>query len=128
MPGLVGGVAAVPVEGGLLSYELLDGATEPVLAIHGVSSQRRLWNWLRSQAPELTLIAPDLRGRADSVTIAGPFSLTQHVTDMIILLDRLGIDSIHVCGMSMGGYVAMRLAAQQPARVKSLILVDGGFP
>ena len=47
---------------------------------------------------------------------------------MIILLDRLGIDSIHVCGMSMGGYVAMRLAAQQPARVKSLILVDGGFP
>ena len=112
----------------MLSYEVLDGATEPVLAIHGVSSQRRLWNWLRSQAPELTLIAPDLRGRADSVTIAGPFSLTQHVTDMIILLDRLGIDSIHVCGMSMGGYVAMRLAAQQPARVKSLILVDGGFP
>jgi hypothetical protein len=45
---LVGGVAAVPVEGGLLSYEVLDGAPEPVLAIHGVSSQRRLWNWLRS--------------------------------------------------------------------------------
>ena len=68
---MVGGVAAVPVEGGLLSYELLDGATEPVLAIHGVSSQRRLWNWLRSQAPELTLIAPDLRGRANSVRLPG---------------------------------------------------------
>jgi hypothetical protein len=27
------------------------------------------------------------------------FSLAQHVTDMIILLDRLGIDAIHVCGM-----------------------------
>jgi len=39
VPGLVGGVAAVPAEGGLLSYEVLDGATEPVLAIHGVSSQ-----------------------------------------------------------------------------------------
>jgi cephalosporin-C deacetylase-like acetyl esterase len=45
-----------------------------VLAIHGVSSQRRLWNWLHFQAPELTLVAPDLRGRDDSVTITGPFS------------------------------------------------------
>lgn len=125
---MVSEVATVPVEGGLLTYEVLAGATEPVLAIHGVSSQRRLWNWLHFQAPELTLVAPDLRGRGDSVTITGPFSLAQHVTDMIILLDRLGIDSIHVCGMSMGGFVAMRLAAQQPARVKSLILVDGGFP
>ena len=40
-----------------------------------------------------------LRGRGDSVTITGPFSLAQHVTDMIILLDRPGIDAIHVCGM-----------------------------
>jgi pimeloyl-ACP methyl ester carboxylesterase len=54
-----------------------------VLAIHGVSSQRRLWNWLHFQAPELTLVAPDLRGRDDSVTITGPFSLAQHVADMI---------------------------------------------
>ena len=90
---MVSEVATVPVEGGLLTYEVLAGATEPVLAIHGVSSQRRLWNWLHFQAPELTLVAPDLRGRGDSVTITGPFSRAQHVTDMIILLDRLGIDS-----------------------------------
>jgi hypothetical protein len=32
-------MAAVPAEGGLLSYEVLDGATEPALAIHGVSTQ-----------------------------------------------------------------------------------------
>ena len=50
-------------------------------------------------SPELTPHCTDLRGRADSVTITGPFSLAQHVTDMIILLDRLGIDAIHVCGM-----------------------------
>jgi pimeloyl-ACP methyl ester carboxylesterase len=47
---------------------------------------------------------------------------------MIILLDRLEIDSVHVCGMSMGGFVAMQLASRYPGRVKSLILVDGGFP
>jgi pimeloyl-ACP methyl ester carboxylesterase len=118
----------VPVTGGLLTYEVLAGTTEPVLAIHGVSSQRKLWNWLQAEAPDITLIAPDLRGRADSVTISGPFSLEQHVGDMIMILDQLKINSIHVCGMSMGGFVAMRLAAQHPARVQSLILVDGGFP
>ncbi len=95
---MVSEVATVPVEGGLLTYEVLAGATEPVLAIHGVSSQRRLWNWQHFQAPELTLVAPDRRGCGDSVTITGQFSLAQHVTDMIILLDRLGIESIHLCG------------------------------
>jgi pimeloyl-ACP methyl ester carboxylesterase len=107
---------------------VIAGTTEPVLAIHGVSSQRRLWNWLHAEAPDLTMIAPDLRGRADSVTISGPFSLAQQVEDMIIHLNRLEIDSIHVCGMSMGGFVAMQIGSRHPARVKSLILVDGGFP
>jgi pimeloyl-ACP methyl ester carboxylesterase len=128
VPGWVGGVATVPVQGGLLTYEVLTGTTEPVLAIHGVSSQRRLWNWLHAEAPALTLIAPDLRGRADSVAVSGPFSLAQHVDDMIMILDQLEVDAIHICGMAMGGFVAIQLAAQHPARVKSLILVDGGFP
>jgi pimeloyl-ACP methyl ester carboxylesterase len=128
VPALLGGVATVPVHGGLLTYEILAGSTEPVLAIHGVSSQRRLWNWLHAEAPELTLIAPDLRGRGDSAAISGPFSLAQHVQDMIAILDHLEIDSVHILGMSMGGFIAMRLAAEDPARVKSLILVDGGFP
>ncbi len=128
MPRWVGGVATVPVRGGLLSYEALAGETEPVLVIHGISSQRRLWNWLHAEAPELTLIAPDLRGRADSLAISGPFSLAQHVADMIMILDQLEIDSAHICGMSMGGFIAMRLAAEHRERVQSLILVDGGFP
>jgi pimeloyl-ACP methyl ester carboxylesterase len=128
VPALVGGVATVPVPGGLLAHEAIPRTTEPVLAIHGVSSQRRLWNWLHAEAPDLTLIAPDLRGRGDSFAISGPFSLAQHVEDVIILLDQLEMDSVHVCGMSMGGFIAIQLASRHPARVKSLILVDGGFP
>ncbi len=38
---MVSEVATVPVEGGLLSYEVLAGATEPVLAIHGVHAGQR---------------------------------------------------------------------------------------
>lgn len=122
------GTRRVPVDGGELAFEILDGVTEPILCVHGISSQRRLWNWLRAEAPDLTLIAPDLRGRADSAEVAGPSSVGRHSDDMIALLDHIGIEAVHVCGMSMGGFVAIDLAHRYPTRAKSLILVDGGFP
>jgi pimeloyl-ACP methyl ester carboxylesterase len=99
-----------------------------VLAIHGISSQRRLWNWLRAAAPGLSLVAPDLRGRGDSVGVEGRSSVARHAADMEAVLDHLGLPAVHVCGMSMGGFVAVELATAYPARVKSLILVDGGLP
>jgi pimeloyl-ACP methyl ester carboxylesterase len=121
-------VIGVEVPGGALAVEVTSSGTEPVLAVHGISSQRRLWNWLRAEAPELSLIAPDLRGRGDSVTVQGPSSISRHAADLVAVLDRLGLDSAHVCGMSMGGFVAVELASAHPGRVRSLVLVDGGFP
>jgi pimeloyl-ACP methyl ester carboxylesterase len=111
-----------------LEVELVPGATDPVLAIHGVSSNRRLWNWLRAEAPELSLIAPDLRGRGGSVAVGGPSSVARHAEDMVAVLDALGLESVSVCGMSMGGFVAVALATAHPSRVRDVVLVDGGFP
>lgn len=122
------GLHAVPVTGGSLAVEVLPGTTEPVLAVHGISSHRRLWDWLREELPELTLVAPDLRGRADSLDVAGTSSVPQHADDMVAVLDALGLDQVHVIGMSMGGFVAVDLAHRYPERVKSIVLVDGGFP
>jgi pimeloyl-ACP methyl ester carboxylesterase len=120
--------AAVAVPGGDLAYEVLTGTSEPVLAIHGISSHRRLWSWLHAEAPELTLVAPDLRGRADSIAVGGPFGMARHADDLAAVLDALGLDRVHVVGMSMGGFVAVHLAHRHAERVKSLVLVDGGFP
>lgn len=121
-------VHAVPVRGGELAAEVLPGSSEPVLAVHGISSTRRLWSWLRAEAPDLTLVAPDLRGRGDSLHLQGPSSVRQHADDLVAVLDALGLDAVHVCGMSMGGFVAVDLALRFPDRVRSLVLVDGGFP
>jgi pimeloyl-ACP methyl ester carboxylesterase len=120
--------ARIAVPGGTLTVEVTRSATEPVLAIHGISSQRKLWNWLRAAAPELSIIAPDLRGRGDSVGVTGASSMGRHAADMVAVLDALGVEAVHVCGMSMGGFVAVELAASYPQRVRSLILVDGGLP
>jgi pimeloyl-ACP methyl ester carboxylesterase len=121
-------VGTVAVPGGRLAYEVLAGSSRPVLAVHGISSHRRLWLWLRRAAPEVTLVAPDLRGRADSVAVQGPSSPERHADDLALLLDHLGLDRVPVLGMSMGGFVALHLADRHPDRVASVVLVDGGFP
>jgi len=122
------GLHAVPVAGGELAVEVLAGRTEPVLAVHGISSHRRLWNWLRAEMPDLTLVAPDLRGRGDSLDAQGPSDVAAHVRDLVAALDHLGLDKVHVIGMSMGGFISVQLALSHPERVASLVLVDGGFP
>ncbi|WP_231383756.1 alpha/beta fold hydrolase [Rhodococcus sp. 114MFTsu3.1] len=118
----------VPVSGGSIAVETLSGTTEPILVVHGVSSQRTLWGWLHAEAPHLTLVAPDLRGRGDSVDVTGPSSLAQHAEDLDAVVDALGQEAVHVCGMSMGAFVSVEFAARYPSRVKSLVLVDGGVP
>ncbi|WP_076258887.1 alpha/beta fold hydrolase [Intrasporangium flavum] len=134
----IDGVRRVQVPGGTLAYEVLDASgpasadAPTVLAVHGVSSQRRLWLWLADAlagtAPGVSLLAPDLRGRGDSVAVPGPFSMDVHADDLVRVLDDAGLDRVHVVGMSMGGFVAVHLAARYPERVESLVLVDGGIP
>jgi pimeloyl-ACP methyl ester carboxylesterase len=118
----------VPVPGGDLAVEVRDGDSAPVLAVHGVSSNARLWNWLAAEAPELTLVAPDLRGRGASVAVGGPSSLRRHAEDLLAVLDELHLERVVVCGMSMGGFAAVVLATTHPDRVRELVLVDGGLP
>lgn len=122
------GVLAVPVSGGDLVVEVLPGASAPVLAVHGISSTRRLWDWLRVEAPDIALVTPDLRGRGDSREVLGVSSVHQHAQDLLAVLDALELDAVVVCGMSMGAFVAVDLAVDHPDRVRSLVLVDGGFP
>src|SRR5581483_3018571 len=116
-------VLAVDVPGGALAVEHVAAGTSPVLAVHGISSQRKLWNWLRAARPDLSLIAPDLRGRGDSGGGTGPSSVARHAADLVAVLDHLGLDRVPVCGMSMGGFVAVELATAFPDRVISLVLV-----
>lgn len=122
------GVGRVPVEGGSLAYEVMGDGPVPVVCVHGISSQRRLWLWLERVAPDLQLVAPDLRGRGDSVLVAGPTTIGRHAADVLAVMDAEGLESAHLCGMSMGGFVAVALAHRHPERVRSLTLVDGGFP
>ena len=55
--------------------------------------------------------------------VHSPYSLADLATDAVGVLDALGLDSVHICGASMGGMIAQHLAAKHPQRVKSLTLM-----
>ena len=55
--------------------------------------------------------------------VRSPYTLQAMADDAVGVLDALGVASAHVCGASMGGMIAQRMAASHPDRVKSLTLM-----
>jgi pimeloyl-ACP methyl ester carboxylesterase len=103
----------------------LDGC--PVLLLHGGSSSAATWARLTASLPERRVIAPDLRGHGSSPRCAS-YPLDGYVADVVAALDRLRLDRAAVVGHSLGGYVAARLAMEQPQRVTRLVLEEPPVP
>lgn len=70
------------------------------------------------------VITIDLRGFGQTNWVHEPFSLYDYVDDVISVADSLHIKEFILGGMSMGGYVALRLALKYSDRIKALILMD----
>lgn len=101
-----------------------DGSGLPVVFLHGFPHDRSLWaQQRRALSSHVRCITPDLRGFGES-TFAGPVSMDVYADDIAALLDVLDIDKAVVCGLSMGGYVAMAMWRRHAARVHGLVLCD----
>ncbi|WP_053206397.1 alpha/beta hydrolase [Jiangella muralis] len=124
----------VAVDGGTLAvHELGRGpAGAPVImALHGITANALAFGAVAQALDgEVRLLAPDLRGRADSRSVRGPWGLAAHAADVVAVLDAARVESAVLLGHSMGAYVAALTAYLYPSRVSSLVLVDGGvgFP
>lgn len=121
----------VPVAGGQLAvFRYGDGAGEPVLLIHGVTSSNRAFQLFadeliaRGKAP----YAVDLRGRGDSNSLPGPFGMAQHAKDMATVIDYFKWIRPEVIGHSMGGFVVAALSGLYPEKIGRIVFADGGIP
>lgn len=124
----------VPVAGGELAVHRWP-ATHPgapvVLALHGITANGLCWGRVADRlAGRVTLVAPDLRGRAGSAAVECPFGVGAHAEDVAALVAALGVPRVVLTGHSMGAFVAALAAARHPELVDRLLLVDGGvgFP
>jgi len=98
---------------------------DPLLLLHAaIGSSVRWYSMVPALARHHRIIRMDLRGHGASQVPdpARPFSLERLAADTLELLDALGLERVHILGNSAGGYVAQRLAIDQPERVKSLVL------
>jgi len=93
-----------------------------VVLVHGFGLDRSLWDpqW-EALATRYRAIRYDLRGYGESTLPDGPYT---HVGDLGALLGALDARPAHLVGLSMGGSVALGLALEAPASVRSLTLVD----
>ena len=119
----------VPVAGGDLRVLVWPGDGPTVLAAHGITANALSWALVaEALAGRVRLVAPDLRGRAGSAGLPGPYGMAAHAADLIAVADFLGVERVRLAGHSMGGFVVTETAARHPARVSSMLLVDGGVP
>ncbi len=115
--------------GGTLRVGRWGNGPKYALAAHGVTANHTSFQAVADQLPaDVTLIAPDLRGRGGSNRIPAPYGMGAHADDLAAVLDHLGIESATVLGHSMGGFVAVVAADRHPSRVDGVVLVDGGLP
>lgn len=96
----------------------------PLLLIHGFPLDGRLWDRVAAPlAAHGRVIIPDMRSYGRSARPAGPHTMERGAQDAIELLDHLGITKAFVGGHSMGGYTALAMAENHPARLAGLALL-----
>jgi len=104
------------------------GSAEPVLLVHGITANALSWAGVVDEvAGRAELIGIDLRGRAGSREVSGPWGIDRDARDVVAVLDALGLDRVVLAGHSLGGFVAATAAAAFPERFRRVVVVDGGL-
>jgi pimeloyl-ACP methyl ester carboxylesterase len=107
-----------------LAY-LDSGAGPPVLLIHGSpGSSDVLRDLMKQMPPRYRCIVPDLPGFGGSTRKLPDYSFKAHAGYLLELMDRLGIRRAHLVAFSMGGGVALSIAALAPDRVSSIAMIS----
>jgi 3-oxoadipate enol-lactonase len=113
--------------GGVELYHEIHGAAglPTVVFVNGIFQDTTAWSpHAHRLSARYRCVLYDCRGQGRSADPAGPHLIERHVSDLIGLLDALGIARPHLVGLSNGGAVAMTLAATRPERVGALVLAD----
>ena len=96
----------------------------PLVLLHAFPMDGRMWAPQAAEDFGLPLWVPDLPGFGSSPVPHGPWSLEDQARWLADHLDARGCDRAILCGLSMGGYIALAFAALYPNRIAGLVLAD----
>lgn len=101
-----------------------------VICVHGLSRNGRDFDWLAKAlaADGHRVICPDMPGRARSAGFGNPafYNNAQYTADCLQLVKHLGVDKVDWVGTSMGGIIAMLMAAQDNHPLRRVVINDIG--
>jgi 3-oxoadipate enol-lactonase len=102
-----------------------DGDHTPIIFLHGVGSDKSLWRpQLAHFSTERRAVALDYPGYGDSDPAPQGTSRENYAAAILSAMSELEIWRAHICGLSLGGVVAIAMHAQAPERIASLTLAD----
>lgn len=98
---------------------------KPIIFIHGFPYDHTMWD---KQIDELKsyyyCVAYDIRGLGESPIGDGQYTMESFVDDLEAVIDYLGLKKPVLCGLSMGGYIALRAVERNESNYSGLILCD----
>ena len=116
---------SVEHEGAAIAYRV-DGppAAPPLLLANSLGTTSAMWDdQIGTLAQRFLVIRYDHRGHGGSTATAGPYTIELLAADALAVLDALGVASASVCGLSLGGAVALWIASHaRPGRAAGRVL------
>ena len=102
-----------------------EGPKHTLVFLHGFPFNQTMWKTQVALAqPRFRTITYDLRGHGDSETGSGQYAFEDFVDDLFNILDARNIERAILCGLSLGGYIALRAIERAPERISGLVLCD----
>jgi len=96
-----------------------------IIFIHGFPLNKTMWDsQVNALKENYRVISYDIRGHGDSEAGNEEFSIELFVSDLLHLMDALKIDKASLCGLSMGGYIALNAIENYPERFEAVVLSD----
>lgn len=113
----------VHVNGIEMHYEVY-GKGEPLLLLHGWTQSLQFWSdFIPAYAKHFRVYAIDLRGHGRTSSLTDDFTIKKTSEDILALLEKLRIKKAKAIGLSFGGLTLLELAASQPEKLESMILI-----
>ena len=98
---------------------------QAIIFIHGFPFNKSMWDMqVEALKDTYRVIAYDIRGHGNSDAGNEDFSIELFVNDLLGLMDKLKLNKTMLCGLSMGGYIALNAIENHPERFDALVLSD----
>jgi len=114
------------LDGVSINYVLEGPEDAPVLMFsNSLGTDHTMWDTEAAQfTGDFRVLRYDTRGHGGSSVTDPPYSVEMLAGDALNLLDHLGIDHVHFCGISLGGLTGQQIALTRPPALKSLTLAN----